>query len=90
MALEDKRDRIDHHGQKLVWRQVADDILADIEAGTLTAGARLPSEADLSEQYGVARVTIRRAIKELADEGILNVVHGRGTYVAERANANDA
>jgi DNA-binding GntR family transcriptional regulator len=83
VTLEDKRDRIDHAGRKLVWRQVADDIRADIEAGKIPAGARMASETELVEQYGVSRVTVRRAIKELADDGILDVVHGRGTYVRD-------
>lgn len=64
-----------------MWRQVADDILADVGAGTIPPGSRMPSEAELSDQYGVSRVTIRRAIKELAEDGILDVVHGRGTFV---------
>lgn len=86
VTLEDKRGQIDHAGRKLVWRQVADDILDDIAAGKVAAGARLASEAELSEQYGVSRVTVRRAIKELSDDGVLDVVHGRGTFVVDQAD----
>ncbi|TYB50215.1 GntR family transcriptional regulator [Nonomuraea sp. PA05] len=85
MALEDRRDRINLDGPRLVWQQVADDIEADITSGRLRPGAKLPNEREMAEvQYGVARVTVRRAVKELADRGLLVVVHGRGTFVAER------
>lgn len=45
--------------------QVAADIEADIDAGKLAADTRLPSEGELAEQYGVARVSVRRAIAQL-------------------------
>jgi len=47
----------------------------------VSSGWRLPSEADLTEVYGVARVTVRRAIAELVRAGRLVVVRGRGTFV---------
>ncbi|MEU7828341.1 GntR family transcriptional regulator [Nonomuraea sp. NPDC049129] len=87
MALEDRSDRIRHHGPKLVWQQVADDIEADITSGHLAPGAKLPNEREMAEaQYRVARVTVRRAVKELAERSLLVVVHGRGTFVAEKLN----
>ncbi|MGH3326325.1 MAG: GntR family transcriptional regulator [Streptomycetales bacterium] len=85
MALEDRSGRIDHGGARLVWQQVADEIAADIAAGRLAPGAKLPNEAELTRQYGVSRVTTRRAIKELADRGLLEVVHGRGTFVVSQS-----
>ncbi|MEV4837811.1 GntR family transcriptional regulator [Nonomuraea sp. NPDC049486] len=84
MALDDRSGRIDHHGAKLVWQQVADDVEADISSGRLTPGAKMPSELDMAAQYGVARVTVRRAVKDLAERGLLAVVHGRGTFVVDR------
>jgi len=63
--------------------QVATDIEADIDAGKLSPDTRLPSEAELSQQYGVARVTVRRAIAQLRERGKVVTVHGRGTYVAQ-------
>lgn len=58
-----------------------DGITADIENGTYIAGARIPSEAELSEIYSVSRITIRRAVKELAAEGLLTKKQGKGTFV---------
>jgi DNA-binding GntR family transcriptional regulator len=63
---------------------VAADLRAEIESGRLPAGAKLPSEPELSSVYGVARVTIRSAIGSLKDEGLVTVTLGRRTYVAKR------
>lgn len=81
---EDRSDRIDPARLMHVWAQVADDIRGDIQAGKLPPGAKLPAETDLATRYGVARMTARRAIAELVSEGLLVVLRGRGTYVAER------
>ena len=81
MSLPDKRDRINHRAPRLLWQQVADDLRADMDSGELVTDARLPGELELADQYGVSRDTIRRAIQELASEGRLVVLHGRGTYV---------
>ncbi len=70
---------------RLLWLQVADDLRADMDSGDLRPGAKLPSEAEMAEQYGVSRDTIRRATAELASEGKLVVLHGRGTFVVETA-----
>src|SRR5690606_19264231 len=47
-------------------------------------GDRLPSEAELSGQFGVNRLTVRRALHELAQRGIIETVHGRGSFVARQ------
>lgn len=82
MSWDDRSGRIDHDGPTTVWRQVADDITADIESGELSAGSRLPSEAELAELYRVARGTVRRALTALVESDVVTVVHGRGTFVA--------
>ncbi|MBB5153188.1 GntR family transcriptional regulator [Saccharopolyspora phatthalungensis] len=79
---EDRRGRIDHDGPATLWAQVVADIEADIAAGALSAGSRLPTELELAEIYGVARGTVRRAVADLAERGAVVVVHGRGTFVA--------
>jgi DNA-binding GntR family transcriptional regulator len=50
----------------------------------LAPGDKLPGEAELSELYGVSRDTIRRATQELAGEGLIVILHGRGTFIAEQ------
>ena len=82
MALPDKRDRISHRAPRLLWKQVYDDLVSDIRSGALAVDDRLPSELEMAEQYGVSRDVIRRAKEELAGEGWLIVLHGRGTFIA--------
>jgi DNA-binding GntR family transcriptional regulator len=86
MALDDRKDRINHAGPEHLWAQVAADIRRDIKSGQLKPGDKLPNELELAAQYGVARLTIRRAIRDLteAKPAVLVVTHGRGTYVAQR------
>jgi len=81
MALDDRSARINHGSDVPLPVQVAADIETDIDAGKLAPDTRLPSEAELSAQYGVARVTIRRAVEQLRDRGKVVTVHGRGTFV---------
>lgn len=81
--LGDRRDRIRHDGPELLWAQIADDLRADIRQGRLSRGARLPSYEDMADAYGVATLTVRRAIRELRAEGLVVVLVGRGTYVRD-------
>jgi DNA-binding GntR family transcriptional regulator len=88
MSLPDKRDRINHRAPRLLWQQVYDDVLGDIRSGALAVDDRLPSEFDMAEQYGVSRDVIRRAKEQLAKEGWLIVLQGRGTFVAHPAQGD--
>jgi GntR family phosphonate transport system transcriptional regulator len=63
------------------WVGVAAELRTAIETGRHAPGSRLPSERALSEQFGVSRVTMRRAIGELEGEGLLRVARGSGAYV---------
>lgn len=47
------------------------------------AGAKIPGEFDLASQYGVARVTIRTALRSLEAQGLIDIRHGSGAYVAD-------
>lgn len=61
---------------------ISDDLRAKIVSGTLPHGARLPTERDLAEVYGVSGPTIREALQGLSAIGLLNFRHGSGTYVS--------
>ncbi|GAA1070408.1 GntR family transcriptional regulator [Nocardiopsis composta] len=76
---------LDPEGPQLIYLAVADHIAARIRAGELRPGMRLPPEREMSEEYGVAYMTIRRASKELRERGLIATVHGKGTFVAEAA-----
>ncbi|HEX4768601.1 MAG TPA: GntR family transcriptional regulator [Lichenihabitans sp.] len=67
--------------EDLVTR-VGDALRAQIEASGLRAGARLPSEAALARELRISRPTLREAIRGLAQEGLLDIRHGVGTFVA--------
>jgi len=66
------------------YEQVADQLRQMITAGELRPGDPLPSEAALSEQYGLSRPTINKAIRVLVAEGLVSVEHGRGSFVRTR------
>jgi GntR family transcriptional regulator len=66
------------------YRQLAAILRGRILAGELGPGARLPSERQLEEQYGLERTTIRRALDVLRAEGHVVTRHGAGTFVRER------
>jgi DNA-binding GntR family transcriptional regulator len=82
MSLDDRSNRINHDSAITVTAQVAADIEADIDSGALGPDTRLPTEIELTDQYGVSRVTVRRAVALLRDRGKVVTVQGRGTYVA--------
>lgn len=63
------------------YRQLAGVLRDRIHSGQLPAGGRVPSEKDLHDEFGLARETIRRALAVLRAEGLVEVRHGRGTYV---------
>jgi GntR family transcriptional regulator, phosphonate transport system regulatory protein len=66
-----------------LWRQIVGRLQRDIAEGTYCPGGRLPTEAELSTQFGVNRHTVRRALEELSRGGLVRVEQGRGTFVAE-------
>lgn len=63
------------------YERVADDLRSQINHGQLPPAALLPSEAQLSELYGVSRVTARNAIAALRRQGIVTVIKGKGAFV---------
>lgn len=66
-----------------IWRQIAETLSGEISAGAWPPGAKLPTEAELARRFGVNRHTLRRAVADLADRGLVRVEQGRGTFVAE-------
>ena len=67
-----------------LYLQLARSLRELINGGGIDPGSALPSERDLSEMAGLSRVTVRKGIKQLIDEGVLIRKQGSGTFVARR------
>lgn len=63
------------------YRQVYEDLLASIQAGTFQPGDRLPSEAELGKRYDTSRITVAKAVNELQLRGLVSRRAGSGTHV---------
>lgn len=63
------------------YRQLAGLLRDRIAAGEFRPGDALPSEKDLQQEHGLARETVRRAMRVLRDEGLVVTIPGRGTFV---------
>ena len=63
------------------YRQIAAILRARIESGELQPERPIPSEAQIEQEFGVARATARHAVAVLRDEGLVVTVPGMGTYV---------
>ncbi|GIJ67199.1 GntR family transcriptional regulator [Virgisporangium ochraceum] len=64
------------------YRSIAADLAAKIRAGVYTAGEALPPQRELSAAYGVTLMTLRQALRQLSDDGLIVQRPGRGTFVA--------
>ena len=65
-------------------QKVKDDLLARIQSGQLPPGAAMPTEAALCREYGVSRITVRRAMAELVTRRLVTRRRGVGSFVTGR------
>lgn len=65
-----------------LYQQVKEDIKSAIEHGKYKPKEKIPAEPELSAEYSVSRITVRRAVEELCNEGYLVKMQGRGTFVS--------
>ena len=73
---------IDPNSVTPMYKQVLKILSDRITSGQLKPGDKLPSETALMSEFGVSRITVRAAIIELAEDGILVRSQGKGTFVA--------
>jgi GntR family histidine utilization transcriptional repressor len=66
-----------------LYQQIKDHIARKIQEGAWMPGDRLPSENDLVMQFGMSRMTVNRALRELSEQGRIVRVAGVGSFVAE-------
>lgn len=77
-------NKLDEGSSTPLYAQLRDLLKGQIADGAFVPGERIPSEDKLNGLYGVSRITVRRALQELVDEGYLVKCPGKGTYVSER------
>ena len=65
-----------------LYHQLKAILLQEIQSGRWKADDRLPTEAELEQKFAVSKITVRQALKELADSGYVRREQGRGTFVA--------
>ena len=73
--------KIDPTGPVPPYKQIAEIIRHRIASGEYAKGTRIPTESEMVETWEVARTTARRAIALLREEGLVDTVPQRGTYV---------
>jgi GntR family transcriptional regulator len=73
--------RPDRRRPEPLWHQAGEALRGLIADGTWSDGTQIPNEAKLSEMLGVSRITIRHALRNLEESGLLRREHGRGTFV---------
>ena len=74
-------DTIDRSAYEPAYTQLARILRGQIASGVFRPGDRLPSESQLCARYGVSRMTVRRVINILIDQGMVLAEQGRGTFV---------
>jgi GntR family transcriptional regulator len=75
---------VDPMTDRPVYKQIADALRDEIKAGVFEPGARLPSEAQLVERFGVSQGTVRQGLALLRSDGAVVAEHGRGVFVRQQ------
>lgn len=81
MTINTEADESRHLPEHL-YQVVEADLRQKIISGELPNGAQIPTEGELCDNYNVSRITVRRAVQNLTDEGLLYKLRGRGTFVS--------
>lgn len=75
---------IDHEAEEWPYLQLYAQLRSRIIDGTYPPGRRIPSLVTIEQETGLSTDTIRKAIKLLAEEGLVRIVRSRGTFVTSR------
>lgn len=70
--------------RKAIWTSIAQSLTSDLAAGRYGPGDKLPTEAELSSRFGVNRHTVRRALQDMSERGLVHARRGAGVFVAAR------
>ena len=85
---EESKATLDSMSARPLYVQLADVIAGKIESGELAPDRPIPSENHLADEYGVARLTARRAAQELRERGLIITVRGKGSFVVEQPSSD--
>ena len=77
-ALRQKRHTFDSNTNGLLYLQLETELKQAILDGKYGVGERIPTEQELCQSFGMSRITVRRAVQDLVEEGLLSKVQGRG------------
>ncbi len=66
---------------RLKHERISSELAREIRSGRLRQGTRLPGEVALAERFGVSRTTVRAALAELSEDGLIATRTGKGSYV---------
>ncbi|MGE4277448.1 MAG: GntR family transcriptional regulator [Lawsonibacter sp.] len=72
---------LNHNSIVPLYVQIVEQLNQDIETGIFSQTGRLPTEVELSDRYNVSRITIRRAVDELVNKGLVEKKQGKGTFI---------
>lgn len=76
--------QVDKTADAPAFKQIAQQLRDAVTSGSLGPGEKVPSESQLMDHFGVARMTVRQALGDLRAEGLLIAEHGRGVFVRQR------
>jgi GntR family transcriptional regulator len=79
---------IDRSGSRYAYQQVADALAARITAGRYSG--KLPAERVLAKEFGVSYPTVRHAMAILRESGLIETIHGRGTFTKPETSRSPA
>lgn len=90
MSLNTIVEPLDRSSPTPLYQQLRRSLRLAIEQDALAPDDALPAERDIAADFGVSRITVRKAIEGLVQEGVLDRRHGAGTFVASRIQKNMA
>lgn len=80
---------LDRNSGSPLWTQFRDALRAQILGGELAVGTKLPTEAELGEQFGISRIVVREALADLVRNGLIYKIRGQGAFVSTRERDED-
>ncbi|WP_140636340.1 GntR family transcriptional regulator [Methylibium rhizosphaerae] len=80
---------LDRNSGSPLWVQFRDTLRSRILQGDLAVGAKLPTEAEFGEQFGISRIVVREALADLVRTGLIYKIKGQGAFVSARERDED-